>query len=663
MKKRTTDREFPSFHASEHFDGGPEINRIPPEFNEVRPDINFFNEMPIADTENISGNGNPGEGDEPPKKKKKDRSSLLQNFLRSFAKGAASAFAVAALVTVTAEAVDPEGWIARKTAELLQTGTQRKAVVTQVAVDPVGYKELWNDELGAPHDYDYDHPVVITESSCTEEGSYVLNCRQCDHVELVTIPPNGHTASAPTEENRVEPTCTEDGGYEEVVICDVCHEEIQRVPIVLAALGHTPGQASEENRKEPTCLVDGSYDEVVTCTVCGEELERTTVVIPARGSHIASAAVEENRKDPTCTEDGGYDTVVYCSVCGDEIRRTSTVLAAFGHTASEAVEENHKDPTCTEDGGYDTVVYCSTCHEEMSRESTVLAAFGHTASEAVEENHKDPTCTEDGGYDTVVYCSTCHEEISRESTVLAALGHTQGESTLENYTEPTCTQDGGYDTVVYCTTCGEEISRESTVVEALGHTPGEAAEENHQDPTCTEAGHYDMVVRCTVCDEEISSERVDLDALGHTYTLEMFMDTPMTCDRCGEYALELQIQDSNTVWYSVDGDLIDQASAAGYSTMEFDCVVYTDEEMTNWIGGFSDYVTALSGTFDCDYDERNETLYFGITLRLAESTSSDDVIFVYPSQGKYHTYTPNGSGSVKPKPEKNNGGKNTRERR
>ena len=48
------------------------------------------------------------------------------------------------------------------------------------------------------------------------------------------------------------PTCTDDGGYDEVVCCTLCGEEISRVEKYLAALGH-----------------DYQY---VRCTVCGEDV-------------------------------------------------------------------------------------------------------------------------------------------------------------------------------------------------------------------------------------------------------------------------------------------------------------------------------------------------------------------------------------------------------
>ena len=74
----------------------------------------------------------------------------------------------------------------------------------------------------------------------------------------------------------MEATCTEDGGYDLVVYCTVCGEEISRTHVTLDATGHTPAEAVRENVIAPTATHSGSYEEVVYCEVCGEELSRET---------------------------------------------------------------------------------------------------------------------------------------------------------------------------------------------------------------------------------------------------------------------------------------------------------------------------------------------------------------------------------------------------
>ena len=126
-------------------------------------------------------------------------------------------------------------------------------------------------------------------------------------------------------ENKINPTCTENGSYDEVVYCAECDAEISRETVVTDALGHTSGEKVTENEAAADCVNNGSYDTVVYCTVCGAEISRETTVIDALG-HIPAAAVEENRTEATDTEAGSYEMVVYCTVCNEEISRDTVVI-------------------------------------------------------------------------------------------------------------------------------------------------------------------------------------------------------------------------------------------------------------------------------------------------------------------------------------------------
>ena len=167
------------------------------------------------------------------------------------------------------------------------------------------------------------------------------------------------------------PTCQE-GGYT-TYVCRACKETV--IGNLTGATGHTAGEAVEENRVEPTCTEDGSYDSVVYCTVCESEISRETVIIGAVG-HPAGEAVEENRVEPTCTEDGSYDSVVYCTVCESEISRETITIGAVGHDLHDVIA---KAPTCTEAGWNAYQV----CRREGCGYSTYqeLPASGHRFGE------------------------------------------------------------------------------------------------------------------------------------------------------------------------------------------------------------------------------------------------------------------------------------------
>ena len=92
------------------------------------------------------------------------------------------------------------------------------------------------------------------------------------------------------------PTCQE-GGYT-TYVCRACKETV--IGNLTGATGHTAGEAVEENRVEPTCTENGSYDSVVYCTVCESEISRETVTIGAVGHDLHDVIA----KAPTCTEAG-----------------------------------------------------------------------------------------------------------------------------------------------------------------------------------------------------------------------------------------------------------------------------------------------------------------------------------------------------------------------
>ena len=84
-------------------------------------------------------------------------------------------------------------------------------------------------------------------------------------------------------------------------ICSGCHFNVHV---------HTGGEPVEENRVEPTCTEDGSYESVIYCVDDGEEMSRETVVLPALGHDL----IEHVGKEATYEEEG-YLPYVTCSRC------------------------------------------------------------------------------------------------------------------------------------------------------------------------------------------------------------------------------------------------------------------------------------------------------------------------------------------------------------
>ena len=507
---------------------------IPPEYTPEYPDMSYFQESYVtAREENIfQGETPPGEEDlralRREERKKRARFSWLRSLLGSALRGGAVVFGMCALVVTLVSGADlPEDspWAP---VESIVSDLKREPLHTPEDYSPEELLLLWKGDPEGPHQYDFEHAHLRREASCREDGIIEYYCTECG-VALPEIIPGGHAPAAAVRENERAAGCTEDGGYDNVVYCSICHEEMSRTHTVYEATGHTSAEPVMENIKGALCTRGGSYDTVVYCSVCHSELSRETATTDAMG-HTAAEAVKENEAAPSCTESGSYDSVVYCSVCHEEISRERVTVDALGHHPGFAGKENENESSCTEAGSYDSVIYCMVCGEELSREKVTLPLAEHIETQDIEENRVDPDCVTEGSADITVYCDICGKELRRETVVLEALGHTEDEALVENETEPTCTEEGGFDEVVYCMVCGEEISREHTVIEATGHSWGE--------PAYTWSSDNNSVTATRTCQNDPTHEETETVTAGSTVT------TPATCTAAGSWKYTVTFSNS-----------------------------------------------------------------------------------------------------------------------
>ena len=330
----------------------------------------------------------------------------------------------------------------------------------------------------------------------------------------------------------------------------------------ISAKGHTAGQAVEENRVEATCTEDGHYEEVIYCTICHKEISRETKTIKATGHKYSEEWTID--KEATCEEKG--EKSHHCTVCGD--RKDITEIEATGHSWGEWTIT--KEPTFTEEGIKTRICANDETHKETEPIAKLNAEKLLTKHEA-----KEATCEEAGNSEyysykngeTEKYYSDAEgtNEIAENSWVIEALGHAYGESTYtwnEDKTECTaeriCTRDASHketetakttNSVTKEATCEEvgertytatftnEAFAEQTTTEeikATGHTAGESVEKNRVEATCTQEGHYDEVIYCTVCNKEINRVQKTIKAKGHTYSTEWTIDKEATCEETGE---------------------------------------------------------------------------------------------------------------------------------
>ena len=255
------------------------------------------------------------------------------------------------------------------------------------------------DSYVAALGHDFGAWTQTKAPTCTEKGEEKRTCSRCDAFETREIVALGHDYQAVV----TAPTCTA-GGYT-TYTCSRCGDSY--VADEAAALGHTLGAAVEENRVNPTCATNGGFDTVTYCSVCGVELSRVHTDLAALG-HVWNDGVINPAA--TCTSDGVKTFT--CQRCGET---KTEAIAATGHTAGESAKENEVAATCATAGGYDMVIRCTVCNAILYTEHFEIAALIHDYQAVVTA----PTCTE-GGYTTYI-CSRCVDSYVADET--AALGH------------------------------------------------------------------------------------------------------------------------------------------------------------------------------------------------------------------------------------------------
>ncbi len=301
--------------------------------------------------------------------------------------------------------------------------------------------------------HDWGEPTYVW----ADDNSAVTATRVCGndsaHVESETV----NTASEVTK----SATCTEPGETTYTAVFENPAFAAQTKTVAdIPAAGHTPGEPVEENRVEPTCTEPGGYDSVVYCTVCGEELSRERVVLPALGHDWG---------EPTYVWADDNSAVTATRVC---LRDENHVESETANTASEVT----KSATCTEPGETTyTAVFENPAFATQTKTVADIPATGHTPGEPVEENRVEPTCTEPGGYDLVVYCTVCGEELSREHVVLPALGHDWGapsyvwaDDNSAVTATAVCIRDASHKLVEHAATSYEVIVEPTVESEGLG---------------------------------------------------------------------------------------------------------------------------------------------------------------------------------------------------
>ena len=139
-----------------------------------------------------------------------------------------------------------------------------------------------------------------------------------------------HVPGEATAINIVEATCSHEGGYDEVIYCEVCHQVVESEHVTVEKLPHTRGPIEIENEQAASCQEAGGYDEVIKCVECNEVLSTNHVTVPQL-DHIPSGYLSN--------EDVHYHE---CTSCGN----------VLDYAEHDMVNTVTKEATCSENGVY-----------------------------------------------------------------------------------------------------------------------------------------------------------------------------------------------------------------------------------------------------------------------------------------------------------------------
>lgn len=335
-------------------------------------------------------------------------------------------------------------------------------------------------------------------------GTAIFDCSLCDLHEEQTV---GWGNFSPA-------TCTDNGwGMYSASFRDNNGVRWDIGPITKdgKALGHLPKEdAVTRNRQAATCTEDGGYDIVTLCERCDNAVHTEHVTIPALGHEWGEWALTT---PATCTEPGEETRV--CAHDGNHTETRS--IEAIGHSwgawaetkAATETEEGEETRVCAHDASHtETRSIPKTDHVHH-----VQKYAANLASCSVKGNVEYYVCNQktegsvpcsryfvadEQGTVTVSYdgAEIKVKEVNQEDTVIPMATHTWDEGVVTQ--EPTCAKNGVRTKT--CAVCGMSIT------EDISKTGNHAIEDVNLPPftvaTCDHVGYHWRVRRCTVCNEE-----------------------------------------------------------------------------------------------------------------------------------------------------------------
>ncbi len=252
-----------------------------------------------------------------------------------------------------------------------------KRIAIPDSVNRIGYDVFrLGDDVNTT---DPTRPLIIPRIAVTiygHSGTYAESYANSNYIPFREVCPVSDGLHNTTAVEASEATCT-DGAYTAGERCADCGEWISGHELTEAPLGHDPAEAVRENVVTPTCTAEGGYDNVIYCARCGELLSSTPeklAMTPHRdevrdgycddcGAYICEHTETKtaNEKAASCTEDG-YSGDTVCDVCGVTLTYGQTVPAP-GH--KPYISKAAVSATCLATGST-ARVSCSVCQTVLT---------------------------------------------------------------------------------------------------------------------------------------------------------------------------------------------------------------------------------------------------------------------------------------------------------
>lgn len=309
--------------------------------------------------------------------------------------------------------VDWEGDVRPLNVKALKTGTYKLQVGYVDGYTNNVLKTIYVD-VTVDCSHKWGDWILMSEATCTTDGSEKRTCATCGAEESRTIAKTGHNYTTAV----VAPTC-DSSGYtmHRCKTCGYSYKDAYK-----DAIGHTFDAWTVT--KAVTCVSDGVRSR--RCSTCGK---CETETMKSTGHSYVAKVVK-----PTCTEIG-Y-TLHTCSGCGISYKDAYTDKTDHSYSGWLMT----KADTCTEAG--EETRYCTNCY---TKETRAIEPKGHRYSSEWTVD-KEPTCTEEGVKSH--HCVVCGSQTKK--TAIAKTAHIYDEGTVVK--EPTTTAEGL--NIFICINCG-----------------------------------------------------------------------------------------------------------------------------------------------------------------------------------------------------------------